>query len=55
MKMQLIVQRLRSDSRGVTSLEYALIASFIFLVIIVSVTNVGHNLSPIFNEVSSEL
>jgi Flp pilus assembly pilin Flp len=53
--MQSLVRLFRSDTRAVTALEYALIASFIFLVIIVSVTNVGRNLSPIFNQVSSEL
>jgi Flp pilus assembly pilin Flp len=53
--MQHLLRRLRSESRAVTSLEYALIGAFIFLVIVVSVTAVGTHLSPIFNTVSSEL
>ncbi len=54
-KMRYFLRRLRSDSRGVTALEYALIAAFIFLVIVVSVTTVGKGLSPIFSTVGSEL
>jgi pilus assembly protein Flp/PilA len=53
--MRYFLRRLRSDSRGVTALEYALIAAFIFLVIVVSVTTVGKGLSPIFSTVGSEL
>ncbi len=37
---------------GVTSIEYALIASLIAMVIISSVSAVGTNLIPIFNAVA---
>ncbi len=38
---------------AVTSIEYALIALLIFLVIITGVTLTGTNLKPIFNAVSN--
>jgi pilus assembly protein Flp/PilA len=43
------------DEAGATSIEYSLIAIFIFIVIIVSVKAVGTKLSPIFNKVSGNL
>jgi len=46
---------LRADRRGVTAIEYALIASLIFLVIIVAVTGMGNRLPAIFDKVSTEL
>ncbi len=51
----IIVKSFCFDLRGVTSLEYALIASLIFLVIIGSLTVLGGNLSPIFNAAAAAL
>ena len=50
-----IARSFRFDLRAVTSLEYALIASLIFLVIIGSLTTLGANLSPIFTAVAAAL
>jgi len=44
-----------SDERGATSIEYALIAGFVALSIIVSATALGTRLSSEFTEVSSTL
>lgn len=49
------MKRFIRDERGATSIEYALIAAFIFLVIIVSVTSVGESLVPIFQRVAAAL
>jgi pilus assembly protein Flp/PilA len=49
------MKRFIRDERGATSIEYALIAAFIFLVIIVSVTSVGESLVPIFQRVAAGL
>jgi pilus assembly protein Flp/PilA len=43
------------DRRGVTAMEYGLIAALIAVVIIGAVTTVGSNLSNVFNNVSSAL
>lgn len=43
------------DVRGVTSIEYALIASLIAVVIIGGITAVGTTVSSIFNTVSTNL
>ena len=47
--------RFLRDESGATAIEYALIASFIAMVIIASITLVGNNLSPIFNAVAAAL
>lgn len=39
------------DSRGVTSIEYALLASLIFLVIVSAVGLLGSNLGELYNQV----
>jgi pilus assembly protein Flp/PilA len=44
-----------SDESGATAIEYALIASFIALVIIASVTTIGTKLIVPFTEVASNL
>jgi pilus assembly protein Flp/PilA len=44
-----------SDARGVTAIEYALIAALIAVVIIGAVTSLGGGVSSTFNSVSSEL
>jgi pilus assembly protein Flp/PilA len=46
---------LRRDRRAVTTVEYALIAALIAVVIINAVVSLGHNVSSTFNKISSEL
>jgi pilus assembly protein Flp/PilA len=46
---------LRSDKRGVTAMEYGLIAALIAVVIIVSVTAVGTHLQTVFNGIEAAL
>ncbi|MBL8546163.1 MAG: Flp family type IVb pilin [Hyphomonadaceae bacterium] len=41
------------DERGATSIEYALVASLIGMVIIAAVTSVGDRLIPIFEAISA--
>jgi len=43
------------DSRGVTSVEYGMIALIIILGIVVGSSKIGNQLSLTFNNVSSEL
>lgn len=43
------------DERGVTAIEYGLIAALIAVVIIVAVTAVGTSLQEVFNTISSQL
>ncbi len=45
-----IVQKLRADVSGATAIEYALIASGIALVIVVSVGLIGDELAALFND-----
>jgi len=47
--------QLKTDRRGVTAIEYGLIASLIAVVIIVAVTAVGTALTGIFTAVSTAL
>lgn len=47
-------QRFVQDRRGATSIEYALIASLIFLVIVAGVTSAGDTLTAVFEKVGSE-
>jgi pilus assembly protein Flp/PilA len=47
-----LVAFLRSDE-GATSIEYALIAAFIAIVIVTAVTNVGQDVAGVFNTVES--
>lgn len=53
--MILLIQNLRGDKRGVTALEYGLIASLIAVVIIGAVTTLGTSLSSVFNKISTTL
>jgi pilus assembly protein Flp/PilA len=46
---------LSKDSRGVTAVEYGLIAALIAVVIILAITSVGHNLSTTFNTVATKV
>jgi pilus assembly protein Flp/PilA len=49
------VSRLIEDSRGVTAIEYALIAAMIVVVAIAIIGSVGTNLSTTFSEVAAAL
>ncbi len=44
---------LRSDARGVTALEYGLIAALIAAVIIGAVTTLGNDLATTFNNIAN--
>ena len=46
---------LRSDKRGVTAMEYGLIAALIAVVIILAVTSVGDNLELVFKKIATAL
>ncbi len=50
-----LMLRLKNDRRGVTALEYGLIAALIAVVIIAAVTAVGTGLSNTFNTIAKEL
>jgi pilus assembly protein Flp/PilA len=44
---------LRSDARGVTALEYGLIAALIAAVIITAVATLGNDLATTFNNIAN--
>ena len=50
-----MMARFIRDERGATAIEYALIGSLIFMVIIASVSAIGVNLTPIFAAVAAAL
>jgi pilus assembly protein Flp/PilA len=50
-----LTQPLRRDDRGVTAVEYGLIASLIAVFIIGAVTLVGTNLSALFTTIAGAL
>ena len=47
------MRRFAADASGATSIEYALIASLIAIVIVTGVTTVGTKLSTFFSSVTS--
>ena len=47
------IKRFLADTSGATSIEYALIAGGIAVVLVAAVTNVGTNLKPIFTTVGN--
>lgn len=49
------LRTLFDDDRGATAIEYALLASFIALVLVIALTNLGSSLSSEFSEVSGVL
>jgi pilus assembly protein Flp/PilA len=44
-----------ADAQGVTSIEYAMIASLISILIVTGVTSIGTQLKTFFTQVSSNL
>ncbi len=55
--LYLVKQALRRkfDERAVTTIEYALVAALIAVVIIQSLLTAGHSVANTFNKISSEL
>ena len=53
--MPKLVLRLLNDKRGVTSIEYALIASLLSILIIAGVTSIGTTVQGTFNTVANAL
>lgn len=51
----LTLMQLKTDRRGVTALEYGLIAGLIAVVIITAVTLLGNNLSTMFTNISGSI
>src|SRR5215469_6905686 len=50
-----VFAKLRSEDRGVTSVEYGLMVALIAIVIIIAVTLLGTNLSSLFNYVANAI
>ena len=46
---------LRRDRRGVTAMEYGLIAALVATAIIASVTSIGTNLGTLFTSIAGQL
>ena len=55
MRVGWVLHRLAGDDRGVSAIEYAIIAALISVVIIVAVTSTGAELSEIYDEVAKKL
>ena len=53
--MRYLLTRLVHDSRGVTAIEYGLIAALIAVAAIAMITSVGTNLTSTFSTVASNL
>jgi pilus assembly protein Flp/PilA len=50
-----MIRSFLSDESGATAIEYALIISLISIAIIVTLINVGTNLSTVFTQIASVL
>jgi pilus assembly protein Flp/PilA len=50
-----LLQSMKSDRKGVTALEYGLLAGLIAGVIVVAVTAVGANINGVFTTVAASL
>ena len=50
-----VFAKLRSEDRGVTSVEYGLMVALIAIVIIAAVTLLGTNLSTLFNNIATAI
>lgn len=55
LKFVTLSESLRRDERGVTAIEYGLIAALIAVVIIASVTLVGNYLAQVFGTIGNTL
>ncbi|MFM0025861.1 Flp family type IVb pilin [Paraburkholderia madseniana] len=53
--MKKFTQRFLRDNRGVTAIEYGLIAGLVVLVIATAVTNVGTSLSTLLGDVATKI
>ena len=53
--MRYVLTRLVNDSRGVTAIEYGLIAALIAVAAIAMITSVGTNLTSTFSTVATNL
>ena len=49
------IRHFRNDRRGVTALEYGLIAGLVAVVIVSSVTALGNKLSTVFAQITAAL
>lgn len=54
-KTKLALESYKNDERGVTAIEYGLIAAGIAVAILIGVTAVGENLNSLFNHISTNL
>ena len=55
MRISVSLSSLKRDSRGVTAVEYGLIAGLISVAIIAIITTLGTDLTNIFNSISGGL
>ncbi|MGB8416865.1 pilus assembly protein Flp/PilA [Burkholderia sp. GAS332] len=53
--MKKFTQRFLRDSKGVTAIEYGLIAGLVVLVIATAVTNIGTDLSTLLGDVATKI
>ncbi len=50
-----LMLRLKNDRRGVTALEYGLIASLVAMVLITGVTSLGNKLNTTFSSIAASI
>jgi pilus assembly protein Flp/PilA len=55
MRTLMLLRRLTADARGVTAIEYGLIAALIAVAAVVIMGTVGTNLTDTFSQVASNL
>ncbi|MFM0596616.1 MULTISPECIES: Flp family type IVb pilin [Burkholderiaceae] len=53
--MKKFTQRFLRDNKGVTAIEYGLIAGLIVLVIAASVTTIGTNLQTVLGDIAAKI
>ncbi|MFM0431743.1 Flp family type IVb pilin [Paraburkholderia aspalathi] len=53
--MKKFTQRFLRDNKGVTAIEYGLIAGLVVLVIATAVTTIGTNLSTVLTDVANKI
>jgi pilus assembly protein Flp/PilA len=54
-KLTLAVKNFWNDEKGVTAIEYGLIAALIAVTIVISVTSVGTALNAVFVDIAAKL